>query len=90
MSIGSPALDLVTSNGTAVISNTTYKTGSDFASITGDQNYNFVIRANGSTVDKFVLPSVTIQAGRIYTIVAKGFYSGTGTTALGGDVLINY
>lgn len=90
MSIGSPALDLVTSTGTAVISNTNYKTGSDFASITGDQNYNFVIRATGSTVDKFVLPSVTIQAGRIYTIVAKGFYSGTGTTALGGDVLINY
>ena len=90
MSVGSPALDLVTSTGTSVISNTTYKAGSAFTSIDGGQNYNFVIRANGSTVDKVLLPSVTIQAGRIYTIVAKGFYTGTGTTGLSGDVLINY
>lgn len=90
MSFGSPTLDLVTSTGTTVVSNTAYKTGSTFASIDGNQNYNFVIRENGSTVDKVLLPSVTIQAGRIYTIVAKGFYTGTGTTALTGDVLINY
>lgn len=90
MSFGSPALDLVTSTGAAVVSNTAYKTGSDFISLDGNQNYNFVIRANGTTVDKVLLPSVTIQTGRIYTIVAKGFYTGTGTTALGGDVLINY
>jgi hypothetical protein len=90
MSVGSPALDLVTSTGTAVVSNTAYKAGSDFTAINGDQNYNFVIRANGSTVDKFLLPSVNIKAGNIYTVVAKGFYTGTGTTALGGDVLVNY
>jgi hypothetical protein len=90
MSFGSPALDLVTSTGTTVVSNTTYKAGSDFTSIDGGQNYNFVIRANGSTADKFLLPSVNIQAGHIYTVVAKGFYTGTGTTALGGDVLINF
>ncbi len=90
MSVGSSALDLVTSTGATVISNTAYKAGSDFVSIDGNQNYNFVIRQNGSTVDKFLLPSVTIQAGRIYTIVARGFYTGTGATALTGDVLINY
>ncbi|MFD0749782.1 DUF4397 domain-containing protein [Mucilaginibacter calamicampi] len=90
MSPGSPALDLVTSTGTSVISNTAYKSGSDFGAVDGNQNYNFVIRQNGSTVDKVLLPSVTIQAGRIYTIVAKGFYTGTGATALSGDVLINY
>jgi hypothetical protein len=90
MSVGSPTLDLLTSSGASVVSNTAYKAGSDFTSIDANQNYNFVIRESGSTVDKVLLPSVTIQAGRIYTIVAKGFYTGTGTTALTGDVLINY
>jgi hypothetical protein len=90
MSFGAPALDLVTSTGTAIVSSTAYKAGSAFVSVDANQNYNFVIRENGSTVDKVLLPSVTIQAGRIYTIVAKGFYTGTGTTALTGDVLINY
>jgi len=90
MSVGAPALDLVTSTGTAVVSNKAYKENSDFTSIDGNQNYNFVIRANGSTVDKVLLPSVNLQSGKIYTIVAKGFYTGTGTTGLSGDVLINY
>ncbi len=90
MSVNSPALDLVTNTGTAVVSNKTYKTASDFVEVTGGQNYNFVIRENGSTTDKFLLPSVTIQTGRIYTIVARGFYAGSGATALTGDVLVNY
>jgi len=90
MSVGAPALDLVTSTGTAVVSNRVYKENSDFTAIDANQNYNFVIRQNGSTVDKVLLPSVNIQAGRIYTIVAKGLYSGTGNTGLSGDVLINY
>ncbi|MGY3211278.1 DUF4397 domain-containing protein [Mucilaginibacter sp. HD30] len=90
MSVGSPSLDLVTSSGATVVSNRAYKENSDFTAIDGNQNYNFVIRQSGSTVDKFLLPSVTIQTGRIYTIVAKGFYTGTGATGLSGDVIVNY
>lgn len=90
MSIESPALDLVTNTGTAVVSGKTYKTASEFVEIAGGQNYNFVIRENGNTTDKVVLPSVSIQSGRIYTIAARGIYNSTGATALAGDVLINY
>ncbi len=90
MSVDAPALDLVTNTGTAVVSNKTYKTASDFVEITGGQNYNFVFRENGSTADKLLLPSVNIANGRMYTIVARGIYNSTGTTALAGDVLVNY
>lgn len=90
MSVDAPALDLVTSTGTTVVSNRAYKENSDFTAIDANQNYNFVIRQNGSTTDKVLLPSVGIQSGRIYTIVAKGFYNETGTTGLSGDVLVNY
>ncbi len=90
MSVDAPALDLVTSTGTGVVSNKAYKTASDFVEIAGGQNYNFVIRESGNTTDKVLLPSVTIQNGHIYTVAAKGIYNGTGATALTGDVLINY
>lgn len=90
MSVGAPSLDLATNTGTVVVSGKEYKKNSNFTGINGNQSYNFTIRVHGSTVDKVVLPSVTIQAGRIYTIIAKGFYTGTGATGLSGDVLINY
>ncbi len=90
MSVDAPALELGTNTGNTITGGRTYKTGSDFVEITGGQSYNFVIRDNGSTTDKVLLPSVTIQTGRIYTIAAKGFYNGTGNSGLTGDVLINY
>lgn len=90
MSVGAPSLDLATNTGTAIVSGRAYKKNSNFIGINGDQSYNFTIREHGSTVDKVLLPSVVVQAGRIYTIVAKGFYTGTGAKGLSGDVLTNY
>lgn len=89
MSVDAPSLDLVNSN-TVVISGREYKKNSNFTAVTGNNQYSFSIREHGSTVDKVVIPSVTIQNGRIYTIVAKGFYNGTGATGISADVLTNY
>ena len=90
MSVGAPSLDLATNTGTVLVSGREYKKNSKFTGIDGNQSYNFTIRVHGTTVDKVLLPSVVIQSGRIYTIVAKGFYTGTGNAGLSGDVLTNY
>ena len=35
------------------------------------------------------VPGVTFTAGKIYTIFAKGFLSGTGAQALGAQIIVN-
>ncbi|MGF7079981.1 DUF4397 domain-containing protein [Mucilaginibacter sp. UYCu711] len=90
MSVGAPALDLVTSNGTSVISNRTYKTNSAFTPVDGDTQYSFVIRAHGSTVDKVIMAPVTLYAGHNYTIWARGIYTATDAAALDAGIARNY
>jgi hypothetical protein len=90
MSVGAPTLDLALSNGTTVINGRAYKQNSAFAPIDGDQQYNFVIREHGTTVDKVVLPSVNILAGHNYTIWARGVYTATDGTAVGANIVRNY
>lgn len=90
MSVGAPALDLVTSNGTSVISNRTYKANSAFIPIDGDTQYSFVVRAHGSTVDKVIIPPVTLYSGHNYTIWARGIYTATDAAALDAGVARNY
>ena len=90
MSVESPALDLGVSGGASFITNKAYKANSGFTVIEGNKQYNFVVRNNGSTVDKVVLPSVNIEAGHIYTVWARGIYSATDGAALGAEITKNH
>jgi hypothetical protein len=89
MSFGSPSLDLV-ANGALVVNGRTYKQNSGYTAVAGDTKYVFVIRDHGSTVAKVTLPETTLTAGRSYTIWAKGIYTDTGLTGLGGEIMRNY
>lgn len=89
MSVDAPALDLLTSTGTPIITNKSYKENSDFIPIGAGQNYSFIIRQSGTNNEKVVLPSVKVLNGGIYTIVAHGFYNGTGATGISGGVILN-
>jgi hypothetical protein len=90
MSVGAPSLDLGLNDGTTVVSGRIYKQNSGFIPITGDKKYTFVIREHGATVAKITLPETTIAAGRVYTIWAKGIYTGTGATGPGAAIIANY
>ena len=35
------------------------------------------------------LPGITLEAGKIYTVFAKGFVGGTGGQALGAQIIAN-
>lgn len=51
--------------------------------------YTLNARLAGSAIDLLEVPGVTVEAGKIYTIIAKGRVIGTGETALGAQVIVN-
>lgn len=56
----------------------------DFTSVPSG-SYTFEVRVAGNTV--LTIPNVVLQAGKIYTLFAKGLVAGTGTQALGAEVI---
>jgi hypothetical protein len=47
--------------------------------------YTFDVQANGTSV--LNLPNIVLQAGKIYTVFAKGLVGGTGSQALGAQIV---
>lgn len=47
--------------------------------------YTFDVQANGTSV--LTLPGIVLQAGKIYTVFAKGLVGGQGSQALGAQIL---
>jgi len=52
-------------------------------------SYNLEVRVAGTTTVALSLPGVTLTAGKIYTVFAKGFLGGTGAQALGAGIIVN-
>ena len=51
--------------------------------------YNLEVRAAGTNTVALPLPNITLTAGKIYTVFAKGFLGGAGAQALGAQVIVN-
>lgn len=51
--------------------------------------YNLQVRTVSGNVLALDLPGITLTAGKIYTIYAKGFLGGTGVQALGAQIIVN-
>ncbi|HXS82659.1 MAG TPA: DUF4397 domain-containing protein, partial [Methylomirabilota bacterium] len=47
------------------------------------------VRPAGTTTVALAIPGVTLQAGKIYTVFAKGFLGGSGAQALGAQIIVN-
>lgn len=82
-------LDLGLTNGSTLISKKAYKAGSDFISVNGNAAYTFVIRKNNVLTDTVSIPSTTLEAGKNYTIWAKGLKTSTGNNTLSLAVIKN-
>ena len=89
LSPDAPAVDIaVASGGPVVFGDVSFKEYKGFTPLDAG-TYNLEVRlANSSTV---VLPlgGITLQSGKIYTVFAKGFVSGTGSQALGAEIIVN-
>lgn len=50
---------------------------------------NLQVRAAGTTDVVLNLPNVRLEAGKIYTVFAKGFLGGAGAQALGAEIILH-
>jgi len=89
LSPDAPAVDIVVAgSGDMVFENKAFRQYSDFTPLNAG-TYNLEVRATGSPVPVLGLPNIVLEAGKIYTVFAKGFLVGTGDQALGAQIIIN-
>jgi Domain of unknown function (DUF4397) len=93
LSPNAPAVTVGVLSGTTftpVFANRSFETQ---ATATANQNftpvaagtYTFDVQVSGASV--LTLPNIVLQAGKIYTVFAKGLVSGTGSQALGAQIV---
>lgn len=51
--------------------------------------YDLEVRVAGTATVALPLPGITLEAGKIYTVYAKGFLGGTNAQALGAAIIVN-
>lgn len=84
-----PAVDIcVASSGAKVFSNVAFKGYTAFTPLNAG-DYFLDVRVAGTSTVALVLPKITLQAGKIYTVFAKGFLAGTGAQAIGAEIIVN-
>ncbi|HLP52888.1 MAG TPA: DUF4397 domain-containing protein [Chitinophagales bacterium] len=89
LSPNAPAVDVaVASSGTVVFGNKAFKEYTAFTPLDAG-TYNLDVRVAGTSTVALVLPAITLESGKIYTVYAKGFLGGSGSQALGAEIIVN-
>ncbi len=89
LSPNAPAVDVaVASSGAVVFGNKAFKEYTAFTPLDAG-NYNLDVRVAGTSTVALTLPTITLEAGKIYTVFAKGFLGGSGAQALGAEIIVN-
>ncbi len=89
LSPNAPAVDVaVASSGAVVFANKSFKEYTAFTPLDAG-SYNLDVRVAGTSTVALVLPTITLQAGKIYTVFAKGFLGGVGAQALDAGIIVN-
>jgi hypothetical protein len=88
LSPDAPAVDITLTDGTVIFSNRAFKEFTAFTPLDAG-TYNLQVRVAGTATVALDLPGITLQAGKIYTVFAKGFLAGTGTQSLGAQIIVN-
>jgi hypothetical protein len=93
LSPDAPAVDIVNvTNGTntVLIPNRAYKSSTDFVPLPAG-TYDLAVRVAGTQTTALNLPGVTLQAGKILTVFARGFLNppAGNSNALGAQIIDN-
>jgi len=83
-----PAVDITTTTGAVVFGNYEFKEFSAFTPLDAG-TYDLQVRLAGTTTVVLNLPGITLNAGKIYTVFAKGLVGGAGAQALGAQIIVN-
>lgn len=85
LSPDAPAVDIAVTGGPVVFPDVEFKEVSGFTPLDA-ASYNLEVRVAGTSTVVLSLPNIALQAGKIYTVFAKGFASG-GNPAIDDDDL---
>lgn len=88
LSPDAPAVDVAVTGGPVLFPNKAFQQYSAFTPVDAG-TYDLEVRLAGTNTVVLPLPGVALQAGRIYTVFARGFVAGTGAQALGAQVIVN-
>lgn len=88
LSPDAPAVDVAVSGGPVLFGNVAFRGYEDFTPVDAG-TYNLDVRLAGTTTSVLPLPNTTLEAGKIYTVFARGFVSGTATAALSAEIIVN-
>ena len=94
LSPNAPAVDIAVTGGAVLFPNRTFNDQSTNAAVSNFTplnagTYNLEVRVAGTPTVALALPNITLTAGKIYTVYAKGFLGGTGAQALGAQIIAN-
>jgi hypothetical protein len=88
LSPNAPAVDIAVQGGGVVFGNKAFKEYTAFTPLDAG-TYDLEVRLAGTSTVVLPLPGITLQAGKIYTVFARGFVGGTGAQALGAEIIVN-
>lgn len=88
LSPNAPAVDVALVGGAVVFPNQAFKGFTAFAPLDAG-TYNLEVRVAGTSTVALTLPPITLAAGKIYTVFAKGFLGATGAQELGAEIIVN-
>jgi hypothetical protein len=88
LSPNAPAVDVALQGGAVLIGNKSFKDYTPFIPLDAG-TYNLEVRLAGSSTVVLPLPGITLGAGKIYTVFARGFVGGSGSQALGAEIVVN-
>lgn len=88
LSPNAPAVDVAVAGGPVLFANTAFKGFSAFTPVDAG-TYNLEVRPAGTGTVVLALNGVALQAGKIYTVFARGFVGGSGAQDLGAQIIVN-
>lgn len=88
LSPNAPAVDIALDGGAVVFPNTSFKVGTAFTPLDAG-TYDLEVRVAGTQTVALDLDPINLQAGKIYTVFAKGFLTADGAQALGAEIIVN-
>ena len=88
LSPNAPAVDVALAGGSVLIGDKSFKQYTSFVPLDAG-TYDLEVRLAGTSTIVLPLPGITLTAGKIYTVFAKGFVGGTGAQALGAQIIVN-
>jgi hypothetical protein len=91
LSPDAPAVDITLTDGTVVFGDYSFKEVKNSGAFTplDAGTYNLQARLKGTSTVVLDLPNITLTNGKIYTVFAKGLVNGTGSQALGAQIIVN-